>query len=88
MALEFYNALKAHAENFSDKTAIIDGETILSYGELLQNTEKFAGALDTLNPGPKSKLAILSVNQNEFIIGPNLIHIDDMALMLIRKMLI
>jgi long-chain acyl-CoA synthetase len=69
MALEFHNALKAHAKNFPDKAAIIDGETTISYGELLEKAEKFAGGLDSLNPGPKSKMAILSVNQNEFLIA-------------------
>ena len=69
MALEFHNALKAHAKNFPDKAAIIDGETTVSYGELLEKAEKFAGGLDSLNLGPKSKMAILSVNQNEFLIA-------------------
>ena len=69
MSLEFYEALKAHAKNTPDKAAIIDGETSMSYGELLQKAEKFAGALDSLDPGPKSKIAILSVNQKEFIIA-------------------
>ena len=69
MALEFHNALKAHAKSFPEKAAIIDGETTVSYAELLEKAEKFAGGLDSLNPGPKSKMAILSVNQNEFLIA-------------------
>ena len=60
MALEFYEALKTHAKNFPDKPAIIDGDTSLSYAGLLEQTEKFAGALDTLGLGPKSKIAILA----------------------------
>ena len=51
MALEFYKALKTHADNSPDKAAIIDGESSVSYGELLEQTEKFAGALDSLDPG-------------------------------------
>ncbi len=69
MALEFYKALKTHADNSPDKAAIIDGESSLSYRGLLEQTEKFAGALDSLDPGPKSKIGILSVNQKEFIVA-------------------
>lgn len=69
MALEFYKALKTHAENFPDKAAIIEGESSMSYAELLERVEKFAGALDSLSPGPKSKIGILTVNQKEFIIA-------------------
>ena len=48
MALEFHNALKEHAKNFPNKAAIIDGESSISYGELLEKAEKFAGGLDSL----------------------------------------
>ncbi len=69
MALEFYHHIKSHAEKTPDHPAIIDGEDTLTYHELLEQIEKFSGALTGLNLNPHSKLGIFCLNQKEFIIA-------------------
>ncbi|MCH8312906.1 MAG: AMP-binding protein, partial [Nitrospinae bacterium] len=69
MALEFYNHIKLHAEKIPDHPAIIDGDTTLTYSGLLEQIEKFSGALTKLNLGPNSKLGIFCLNQKEYIIA-------------------
>ena len=48
MALEFYNLIKRHAEKAHDHPAIIDGEAVITYGQLLEQVELFAGGLSNL----------------------------------------
>ena len=69
MALEFYHCIKTHAEKTPDKAAVIDGETTLSYSDLLEQVEQFAAALGGLNLSPDSKLGILCLNQKEYLIA-------------------
>lgn len=68
MALEFYKELQAHAQNQPDHPAIIEAQGTISYKQLLDRIEGFAGGLDTLNPGPDSKLAIMGLNQSETLV--------------------
>jgi len=69
MALEFYNHIKLHAEKIPDHPAIIDGDQPLTYSGLLEQIEKFSGALTGLNLGPSSKLGIFCLNQKEYLIA-------------------
>jgi len=69
MALEFYNHIKLHAEKTPGHPAIVDGDHTLTYSELLEQIEKFSGALTGLNLGPNSKLGIFCLNQKEYLIA-------------------
>tara|TARA_B100000959_G_scaffold93270_2_gene99086 strand:- start:3 stop:1529 length:1527 start_codon:yes stop_codon:yes gene_type:complete len=69
MALEFYNLIKTHAERAPDHPAIIDGEVTLSYGQLLEQAERFAGGLNDLELNPQSKLGLLCLNQKEYLVA-------------------
>ncbi|HAK37266.1 MAG TPA: acyl-CoA synthetase, partial [Nitrospina sp.] len=69
MALEFYNLIKTHAENTPDHPAIIDGEVTLTYGQLLEQAQRFAGGLSDLKLNPQSKLGLLCLNQKEYLVA-------------------
>ncbi|MDH3256697.1 MAG: AMP-binding protein [Nitrospinota bacterium] len=69
MALEFYRFIKTHARNQPDHPAIIDGETTVTYAQLLEQVERFAGGLDSLAINPDSKLGLLCLNQKEYLIA-------------------
>ena len=69
MALEFYNLIICHAEKAPDYPAIIDGETITTYGQLLEQVELFAGGLSNLKLNSQSKLGLLCLNQNEYLVA-------------------
>ncbi|MFQ5717040.1 MAG: class I adenylate-forming enzyme family protein [Nitrospinales bacterium] len=69
MAREFYEVIKAHAGNAPDQPAVIDGESVLSYSRLLEQVEKFSGALGGLTLSPQSKLGILCSNQKEYVVA-------------------
>lgn len=69
MALEFYQLIKTHAQERRDHPALIDGETTVTYGQLLDQVERFAGGLDSLSLGPDSKLGLLCLNQKEYLIA-------------------
>ena len=45
MALEFYNLIRDHAEKTPHQPAIIDGESTITYEQLLEQVERFAGGL-------------------------------------------
>ena len=69
MAIEFYNLIKNHAENTPDHPAIIDGEAIITYRQLLVQVEGFAGGLTTLELNLNSKLGLLCLNQKEYLVA-------------------
>ncbi len=69
MALEFYNLIKNHAEKSPRHPAIIDGEVTITYEELLEQTESFAGELTNLQLNSKSKLGLLCLNQKEYLVA-------------------
>lgn len=69
MALEFYRLIKTHAQAQPDHPAIIDGETTLTYAQLLDQVERFAGGLATLSLNADSKLGLLCLNQKEYLIA-------------------
>ena len=69
MALEFYNLIKNHAEKNPDHPAIIDGEVTITYKQLHEQTESFAGGLTNLQLNPKSKLGLLCLNQKEYLVA-------------------
>lgn len=69
MALEFYKELEAHAKNQPDHPAIIEAQGTITYRQLLDRVEGFAAGLDSLNPGPDSKLALMGLNQSETLVA-------------------
>ena len=69
MALEFYKILQSHAQSQPDHPALIDGADTVTYSQLLDRVERFAGALDSLNLGADSKLGLLCLNQKEYLIA-------------------
>ena len=69
MSLEFYNFIKQHAENNPNHSAIIDGKTTITYGQLLEQVECFAGGLTNLKLTTQSKLGLLCLNQKEYLVA-------------------
>jgi len=69
MALEFYNLIEGHASKSPRHPAIIDGESTITYKQLLQQVESFAGGLTDLNLNSQSKLGILCLNQTEYLVA-------------------
>ena len=69
MPTKFYQIIKNQAGRNPDKPAVIEGDTALSYRNLLESVESFAANLTTLPLTPKSKLGILCVNQKENLIA-------------------
>ena len=69
MALEFYNLIKHHADKAPDRPSIIDGETTVTYAELLEQVEHFAGGLSNLELNSQSKLGLLCFNQKEYLVA-------------------
>jgi len=69
MSLEFYTFIKQHAGNSPNHPAIIDGETTITYGQLLEQAECFAGGLTNLKLNAQSKLGLLCLNQKEYLVA-------------------
>jgi acyl-CoA synthetase (AMP-forming)/AMP-acid ligase II len=69
MALEFYRFIKTHAQAQPDHPAIIDGEATVTYAQLVDQVERFAGGLDSLSISPDGKLGLLCLNQKEYLIA-------------------
>ena len=69
MALEFYNLIRDHAEKTSHQPAIIDGESTITYEQLLEQVERFAGGLINLQLNSQSKLGLLCLNQKEYLVA-------------------
>ena len=69
MALNFFNLIKDHAQQTPDQPAIIDGESILTYKQLLKQIELFSGGLINLYLNSESKLGLLCLNQKEYLVA-------------------
>ena len=69
MALEFYNLIRDHAEKNPHQPAIIDGESTITYEQLLEQVERFAGGLINLQLNSQSKLGLLCLNQKEYLVA-------------------
>lgn len=67
--MKFFKVLQEHARRQPDHPAVIDGEVTLTYQRLLEQVEKFAGALDELDLTPDSRLGIMCLNQYETLVG-------------------
>ncbi len=67
--MSFYKYLKAHAEKDPSHSAIIEGDSTLSYGEFVSEIERFASALSKLELGANSKIGLLCLNQKEYLIA-------------------
>jgi long-chain acyl-CoA synthetase len=67
--LAFYQYLKAHAKKNPSHPAIIDGDTCLSYADLVSQIERFASAMSKLKLNSQSKIGLLCLNQKEYLIA-------------------
>ena len=65
----FHERLKKNAIEYPDKLALIDGETVLTYSQLMEQSGRFARGLSSLHLTPTSKLGVLCLNQQENLIG-------------------
>lgn len=69
MALEFYEIIKQHAEHQPDHPAVIEAQGTVTYRQLLEQVEGFAGGLDALGLTPDSKLGVMGLNQRETLVA-------------------
>tara|TARA_B110000196_G_scaffold4001_1_gene3524 strand:- start:1175 stop:2701 length:1527 start_codon:yes stop_codon:yes gene_type:complete len=69
MSLEFYKFIKQHAGNNPNHPAIIDGKTTITYGQLLEQAECFAGGLTNFKLNTRSKIGLLCLNQKEYLVA-------------------
>lgn len=69
MPSKFYELIKNCAQIRQEHPAIIDGDTVVTYRQLVDLVEKFADALSALNLNPDSKLGILCMNQKEYLVA-------------------
>ncbi|MBC8283126.1 MAG: AMP-binding protein [Nitrospinae bacterium] len=67
--MSFYKYLKSHAEKTPDSAAIIEDGCTVTYGELCEQVESFAGSLSELPLNPKSKVGLLCLNQKEYLVA-------------------
>jgi long-chain acyl-CoA synthetase len=67
--LAFFQYLQAHAKENPSHPAVIDGESCLTYGELVSSIESFASAMSKLKLNSQSKIGLLCLNQKEYLIA-------------------
>ncbi len=67
--MAFFQYLQAHAKENPSHPAIIDGESCLTYKELVSSIECFASALSKLKFNSHSKIGLLCLNQKEYLIA-------------------
>jgi len=67
--LAFFQYLQAHAKENPSHPAVIDGESCLTYGELVSSIESFASAMSKLKLNGQSKIGLLCLNQKEYLIA-------------------
>ena len=67
--MDFYQYLKAHAKKDPSHPAIIEGDTVLSYGDFVSQIERFARSLSKLELNADSKIGLLCLNQKEYLIA-------------------
>jgi len=65
----FHQYLKAQAQKNPSHPAIIEGESVLSYGDFVAQIECFAHALSQLKLNADSKIGLLCLNQTEYLIA-------------------
>src|SRR5579872_5767820 len=56
--------LERSADVFRDRTAIVDGDLVFSYGEFFQRSLRLTGLLAELGVGPGDRVAALCVNSH------------------------
>lgn len=67
-------AVRRAAQRFGQRTAIVDGEVRLSYGELAQGSERVARALIALGVAAGDNVAIWAPNLHEWILAACGVH--------------
>jgi long-chain acyl-CoA synthetase len=67
--MAFFQYLQAHAKENPSHPAVIDGESCLTYGELVSSIESFASAMSKLKLNGQSKIGLLCLNQKEYLIA-------------------
>ncbi len=69
MALEFYKIIEQYARSQPDHPAVIEAQGTVTYRQLLEQVEGFAGELDSLGLTADSKLGIMGLNQRETLVA-------------------
>ena len=69
LGMTFYKYLKSHAEKRPDSTAIIEGDSTVTYSEFCKQVESFSAALSELPLNLNSKVGLLCLNQKEYLIA-------------------
>ena len=67
--MAFYKYLKSHAEKQPDSSAIIEGDSTVTYSEFCKQVESFAAALSELPLKSNSKVGLLCLNQKEYLVA-------------------
>jgi len=67
--MAFYKYLKSHAEKQPDSSAIIEGDSTVTYSEFCKQVESFAAALSELPLNSNSKVGLLCLNQKEHLVS-------------------
>lgn len=65
--MNIYLVIKEETSGFRDKTAVIDGERSISYGQLISSAELLAALLKKAGVGPCDRVALLCKDSVEYI---------------------
>jgi long-chain acyl-CoA synthetase len=65
--MNIYQSIKQETADFSNKTAVIDGERGISYEQLISSAELFAASLKRAGVGPFDRVALLCRDSIEYI---------------------
>ncbi len=65
----FYEAVKYHGTKRRKKQALFEGDQTITYGELLQKVDAFAGYLASIGVAPEERVALFMANSWEFVVA-------------------
>ncbi len=65
--MNIYQTIKQETSDFSNRTAVIDGERSISYEQLISSAELFAASLKKAGVGPYDRVALLCKDSIEYI---------------------
>ena len=65
----FYEMVQYHGHKSRKKTALFEGDHTITYGDLLQKVDAFAGYLDSIGVRPEDRVALFMQNSWEFAVA-------------------
>ncbi len=65
----FYEVVKYHGTKRRKKKALFEGDQTITYGELLQKVDAFAGYLASIGVAPEERVALFMANSWEFVVA-------------------